>query len=61
MTREELMEQTINAIADMMRIGGTIEEKCERIRKVFGVVGRMMPDIKCSIDEIMKKQNGGSH
>lgn len=46
----KLMEQTINEVAESMGYGGSIEEKCEKISKVYAVVTNMMPDIKKAVE-----------
>lgn len=64
MTQETiiLMQDTINAIADMMRIEGTIDEKCKKIQQVYKAVETMMPNIKetagSMMADFMMKQKG---
>lgn len=47
------MESVINKIAASMGYTGSIEEKCEKISKVYDVVTNMMPDIKKTAETMM--------
>lgn len=47
------MERVINQIAASMGYTGSIEEKCEKISKVYAVVTNMMPDIKKTAETMM--------
>lgn len=50
------MRQTIDEISEMMLIGGTIQERCERIRGVFRAVAGIMPQVLSDMDRITKKK-----
>jgi UTP:GlnB (protein PII) uridylyltransferase len=47
------MERVINQIATSMGYTGSLEEKCEKISKVYDVVTNMMPDIKKTAETMM--------
>lgn len=53
----EIMEQTINEISGMMRIEGTLQERCVKIRQVFKAVMGVMPKVAANMDELMRKNS----
>ncbi len=55
----KLMEETINEMAALMHIAGTLEEKCQKIKIIYKQVGAMMPDAKTIMEKAMLDIQGG--
>lgn len=53
---DQLLRTVIEEIADMMKITGTLEEKCMQIRAVFHMVAGVMPDINKTVDDLQRRQ-----
>lgn len=55
-TDDRIMRETIDEISAMMRIDGTLQERCGKIREVFRTVLGLMPKIAANMNELTRKQ-----